>query len=544
MMDTVDQAVRFGADDHGMVGHLLRDRFRLLQVIDEGGAAVVYRSEDIELGRPVAVKVLQPELVAHEEARGRFEREAHALAQLSHPHIVNLLDYGVHGGAPYLVMELLEGRSLADLLEAEQSLPPERAFAITKQVLRALAFAHSRGLLHRDLKPGNVFLQSLPDTPDHVKLLDFGLAKFVAGPAPQGPPLTRAGTVSGTPPYMAPEQASARPMDERTDVYAVGVLLYEMLSSRRPFEGGSMDVMRAKLVDMPPPLAQARPDVTPDERLEALLATALAREPDARFASATAMLQALDTVPQPALQAPRPSKAKRVAGTPAPGAFFSARPLHEAAAIPRPLLRALLLMPVAFMLLAEFSVGLWMILDDDEPQAGRADRVLPSGVAADEAQNDPGSGATGSGTRAANPWDRTPLPDVLKRVHGQVQAGQDIRGETLRALKRYAREHPDDPRPHLLVGHVFTARGWRRDALPRYQQALQDDDSALGDPLLLQNLLHMATRRNSHRRASDMVRQVYGADALPALQQMLRSAQLRPAQERRLEQLQRSLEQR
>src|SRR5690606_16918925 len=236
-------------------GRIIGGRCRLTDELGAGGIAVVYRGEDAELGRAVAVKILQESGHGRAELRARFEREAKVLAALSHPNIVSLVDYGVEDGRAYLVMELLKGRTVGELLDEVDVLEPRRALHIVRQVVRALAYAHGEGLLHRDLKPDNVFLQALPDTPDHVRLLDFGFAKFVGDDGRDGPPLTQAGTVFGTPRYMAPEQLTGANVDGRADLYAVAVILYEMLSGRRPFEGEIRDVLKAKVTQDPPSLS-------------------------------------------------------------------------------------------------------------------------------------------------------------------------------------------------------------------------------------------------------------------------------------------------
>ncbi len=197
-----------GDADDPLLGRVLEGRYRIAGVLGSGGVGVVYRAEHIKLGRSVAVKLLQPEYAGSDSLRQRFEREATALAAVAHPHIVPVTDYGIAGDMPYIVMELLCGETLEHRLAREGALAPDVAFAVTSQALAALSFAHQGGLIHRDLKPGNVFLQSVPDVDVHVRILDFGLAKFVTGErSSQGPALTRTGSIFGTPAYMAPEQA-------------------------------------------------------------------------------------------------------------------------------------------------------------------------------------------------------------------------------------------------------------------------------------------------------------------------------------------------
>lgn len=277
----------------------LEGRYRLEAEIGRGGLGIVYRATHRGLDRAVAIKLLHEHYGANEVLRARFDREAKALAALEHPNIVAVTDYGIAGSTPYLVMELLEGATLAQRL-AGGALEPEAACSLTRALLAALAFAHARGLLHRDVKPGNIFLQRVPDGSERVKLLDFGLAKFTTRPSTaDDPTLTRTGDVMGTPAYMSPEQIGGDPLDARTDVYAVGVILFQMLAGRLPFEGEAADQLRGHLVEPPPTLAQACPQRIACRELEALLQRALNKRLARRFADAGEMLEALESLPLP-----------------------------------------------------------------------------------------------------------------------------------------------------------------------------------------------------------------------------------------------------
>jgi len=218
-----------------LIGRKLDGCYEVLERLGEGGAGVVYRGRQAQLGRFVAIKVLHQDAASSTEWRRRFQREAIALSVLAHPNVVPVTDFGVDHGVPFLVMELLEGQTLGDLIKVGP-LPLWRALEIARQTLRVLAFSHMKGVVHRDLKPSNVFLQALPEQADHVRLLDFGMAKFVEGSSSRDPAEpTRAGVMIGTPAYMSPEQVKGAPTDARTDVYAAGLLLFELLAGRRPF---------------------------------------------------------------------------------------------------------------------------------------------------------------------------------------------------------------------------------------------------------------------------------------------------------------------
>src|SRR6188768_579097 len=193
---------------------MLDGRYEVLGRLGEGGVGVVYRGRQVQLNRFVAIKVLHQDAAVIPEWRRRFEREARALSALAHPNVVPVTDSGIDRGVPYLVMELLQGKTLDDLIK-EGPLPLWRALEIARQTLRGVAFAHGKGIVHRDLKPANVFLQSLPDQDDHVRLLDFGMAKFLDGTSARSmaDTVTRVGAVFGSVAYMSPEQVKAAPSD-------------------------------------------------------------------------------------------------------------------------------------------------------------------------------------------------------------------------------------------------------------------------------------------------------------------------------------------
>ncbi|HSN30999.1 MAG TPA: serine/threonine-protein kinase, partial [Kofleriaceae bacterium] len=198
-----------------LTGVVLDGRYRVGERVGRGAMGSVYRGERLKLGRVVAIKVMQDDTVS-DAFRQRFEREAMAMAKLEHPHCGSVLDVGTHQDSPYVVMEFVDGKNLKEVLEAGP-LPPQRAIDITRQVLSGLSHAHEHGVIHRDIKPANIVLSQKSGLGDHVKILDFGLARFHA----QASNLT-AGIVVGTPNYMAPEQIAGKPIDQRADLYACG----------------------------------------------------------------------------------------------------------------------------------------------------------------------------------------------------------------------------------------------------------------------------------------------------------------------------------
>ncbi|GAB4109701.1 MAG: hypothetical protein OHK0013_45320 [Sandaracinaceae bacterium] len=279
--------------------------YRIELKLGTGATGVVFRARREDGDRDVALKVLHDNLGSISALKRRFEREARVLAKLDHPNIVEITDYGVSDeGHTFIAMELLEGRTLEQALD-EAPMPPARALAVMREILKGLAFAHARQVVHRDLKPANVFLCAPRDA--SVKLLDFGLAKILSDDeiAEDGT-LTRRGRIVGTPAYMAPEQITGTGLDVRADVYAAGVLLYELLADRRPFlSERRSELLRAHLLQPPPPFSEARAELQVDPALEALVMRCLAKAPEARYANAGEVLDALSALPTDAARLTR-----------------------------------------------------------------------------------------------------------------------------------------------------------------------------------------------------------------------------------------------
>ncbi|GMV39692.1 MAG: hypothetical protein AMXMBFR64_14080 [Myxococcales bacterium] len=290
-------------------GHVVDGRFRVGRVLGEGAMGTVYRATQLSVDRPVALKVLRRHLVRDEESVRRFLREARAATRLNHPHVVTAYDFGQTGdGLLWLAMELVDGRSLAQVLAVDAPLPQQRACAIARQICEALVEAHGKGIVHRDLKPENIALCAVGGRRDFVKVLDFGIARFLN--PEDGGRVTATGTVIGTPCYMSPEQTRGQPFDARADIYSLGVMLFEMLSGRLPFAGPStIDMLMARLEKDPPSLLETGvsddapsiapvtrrsipPDVTP--LLDHLVQRMMARSREDRPPTAAAVIAELD----------------------------------------------------------------------------------------------------------------------------------------------------------------------------------------------------------------------------------------------------------
>ncbi len=259
---------------------VINDRYELHRKLARGGMSDVYLARDVLLGRPVAVKVLFPEYAKDPTFVERFRREAQAAANLNHPNIVAVYDWGQQGGTYFLVMEYVEGRTLSEIVRSEGPLHPTRAAEVAADVAAALAFAHRNGVIHRDIKPGNILITSA----GLVKVADFGIAQAVTS-GEDAVTLTQAGSVMGTATYFSPEQAQGKPVDPRSDLYSLGCVLYEMLTTRPPFQGDTPVAIAYKHVqEAPVPPSAVNPAVP--SALEAIDLELLAKEPADRYPSA------------------------------------------------------------------------------------------------------------------------------------------------------------------------------------------------------------------------------------------------------------------
>lgn len=262
-----------------LIGTLIDQRYRVEALLGEGGMGLVYRATHTRLNKPLAIKVLRSENVREQEVLARFRREAESASNIGNEHIVDISDFGtLPDGSTYFVMECLEGLDLIDAIDAVQRLPENRAIHIARQICMALGAAHDAGIVHRDLKPENVFLIRRGDDDDFVKVLDFGIAKVANRPHR----LTRDGEVLGTPHYMSPEQCAGDDIDHRTDIYALGVLLYEMVTGHVPHDADTMMGILTKQMYEDPVPPRVRVSRVSAE-LERIIMRCLAKKPEQRY---------------------------------------------------------------------------------------------------------------------------------------------------------------------------------------------------------------------------------------------------------------------
>jgi predicted Ser/Thr protein kinase len=283
------------ASELALVGKTLEGKYLIQSVLAEGGMAVLYIARHTTMERTVVVKVVHGALNSSPNALQRFEREAKVLARLNHPNIVAVYDFGfINKKQPFLIMEYIKGMNLADKVQQHGSPTVPVATQIIMQICRGLEEAHATGIIHRDLKPDNIILQEKVDRPDWVKIVDFGIAHLLDS---EGKRLTRAGRITGTPEYMSPEQFKDKPLDFRADIYSLGIVIFELITGRLPFEADDLGVLMAKqLMDVAPSVSTLREDIPEGSPMDLLIKKCLEKEPDQRYQSAAELRRAAETI--------------------------------------------------------------------------------------------------------------------------------------------------------------------------------------------------------------------------------------------------------
>ncbi|MCD6500105.1 MAG: protein kinase [Deltaproteobacteria bacterium] len=290
-----------------LIDETLNGRYEVLSRIGEGGFGSIYKARHIQTDRQVALKVLNPFMSSDPKLVERFRREAKAACNLRDPHTIVTYDFDqTSDGVLYIAMEYLQGQTLYELLDERERLSPIEALHVIDQCCSSLSEAHALGIVHRDIKPENIFLEPRPTDPLYTKILDFGIAKIISGDKSQSTALTAAGQTLGTLEYMSPEQLRGKPLDGRSDIYALGILGYEMLTGILPFEGDTpADIIKWHLKDAPTEPSAAAPDAGISADIDRIIVKMVAKEPDERYSDVNKLRQDIDRTLQPAAK-PQP----------------------------------------------------------------------------------------------------------------------------------------------------------------------------------------------------------------------------------------------
>lgn len=288
--------VQADTDQDPLIGKTLHEKYRILELLGAGGMSRVYKAQQTLTRKIVALKLLNKHLSSNPTMMRRFQAEAQASHHLAHQNIITVYDFGItEDNQPFIIMDYLEGRPLSDIVKTWGQLSIDRCLSIAKQILEALEHAHESGVLHRDLKPSNIVLIAAGDNTDYVKLVDFGIAKILPKAGLEAQELTQSGDVFGSPLYMSPEQCLGNMTDARSDIYAVGCLLYECLTGRPPLVGNNtLETMHKQVSEMPAGLTNVKADVRLAKQLEDIVFKAMAKEPENRFQSAHEMRKAIE----------------------------------------------------------------------------------------------------------------------------------------------------------------------------------------------------------------------------------------------------------
>ncbi len=525
------------------VGNVLQGRYRILSKIASGAMGVVYQGERVQLGRPVAVKFLHPWIAAQKAFLSRFENEAKAMSRLAHPHCVSVIDFGIEG-APYLVMDFVTGRTLREvMLSGPIALP--RVFKIASQLLAGLAHAHAQGIVHRDLKPENLILSGEGGLEEHLRILDFGLAKLRDGPA------MTAGMAVGTPSYMSPEQSGGGgAVDARTDLYAVGVLLFEILAGRKPFQSENVGELIFMQRDAPPPLLrEVAPEAGYSKELESLLGKALSKLPEDRFQSAGEFAAALAATPEAqggARPNPAPSPAPSASPPKAQAARVPAKTTvdtvsavrrrlgGEAAGVPADVVpgapapghrRTAWMVLGGFVLVVMVALSLGRGLRRKVGEPAEVATTSGSHVAA-SAGTEPAAGrpvSTGPhGTATVAPSEpRAPAVEDprIEQARQLVAAGQSPKAiELLDQL--HAEKPADADAPYLLATIYFDQRRWS-EGLGAAQTAVRLNPELKTDGDLIRGAIRSLVSDRGYQRAQTFLRSL-GAPAVPFIKEAAR----------------------
>ncbi|MDX2020717.1 MAG: serine/threonine-protein kinase [Deltaproteobacteria bacterium] len=320
--------------EESLVGKVVSDRYRIIKKLGEGGMGAVYLAEHVFIEKKVALKVLSPDFARKADLTARFLQEAKSASRIGHENVIDISDFGQSPeGLVYFAMEFLKGEDLGQAVRGGGAMPWRRAKPIVIQICKALGAAHAKGIIHRDMKPENVFLIEKEGRPDFVKLLDFGIAKVQTEGGEEGPKLTRTGMIFGTPEYMAPEQAEGKVCDQRADLYAVGCVINHLIAGQPPFQADNFVGMLTKhLLEAPKPPSVLNPRMGITAELDALVLKALSKQPEKRHQNMAELMAAVEAIPTGDEDSASGSGTRGPVRTPAPGSMT--RPMGGAEVMP------------------------------------------------------------------------------------------------------------------------------------------------------------------------------------------------------------------
>ncbi len=477
------------------IGDLIDNRYRILEPLGQGGMAAVYRAEHIGIKREVAIKVLHGELVSDAAINERVMREAFATARMNHPNCVRVTDSGVsENGESFLVMELLLGQSLGDEIFDRETLPEKEAIHVAREVLKGLEHAHAHGIVHRDLKPHNIFLVPQEGGFPLVKILDFGIVKLqgAAMDALGGGEITQAGMAIGSPYYMSPEQALGSELDERTDLYSLSLVFFEMLMGEPPFceKGDKLRSLKRRLhEDVPAIVPPKGPKVS--KRLQSVIRHGLARRPEDRISTATAYLEKLDALEKgeldsigesdtvPLMVALEDEATPYIVYTPMPAQGIETRYFLLAAMV------------------ALLGLGVFLALsrgDDSTQVAVSTSEEEPEVIAAR-------------------------LEAELTRLTAIVEAGRGK--EELSDLQKLHFLLPEDPKTNRLLGLTYLQKRFWRDGFKYLRKAISLDPTLRNDEVLIKAALRALTSRKRPMAGVHFLANEIGDSAIPYLQETI-----------------------
>jgi serine/threonine-protein kinase len=452
------------AADDPRVGTLLHDRYRVLERLTAGSMGVVYRAERVKLNRKVAIKVLHESYATTEDGMRRFEVEARAMSRLSHPNCVTVIDFGLDQGAPYLVMDFVTGRTLRQVIAEEGRLAPGRAVDTVRQILAGLGHAHAQGIIHRDVKPENIVITVVEGQGEQVRILDFGLAKL------RDEKTVTTGVAVGTPGYMSPEQTVGEIVDERADIYAVGIILYELLVGRKPFRADTpFEIMRMHRQVPPAPLAHAAADLTFSPALEAVVQRALAKSPGERFSSAAQFADALRRTPE------------------APG-------------VPGDRSRRTIGIALAGVAAFGIAVGVWSQSGIDAAQVDDAAKpaTAAEGIEAIEPAEDDAPAVEPEAE--AEPGAEA---EDIAALRARAAAGE--REEALRELDALRTREPGRADVYYALGNILTEMQRWSAAVHAYSVSLTLEPGYATDPRLIGDVVEALASDQAHERAATVL---------------------------------------